>query len=179
MSKRKPAYTLTRKKHSRLSASRLSASIKNIPTDLYKVILQYSGIDYPGKIRNASEFVLRHRRVPPSWTQDNRMYDSIEHNFSQQPLSLPDFQHQLEEQFRRKQLVNRPMNGRHLKRFTSLWDAYLFWNPSKRPANYQEPPEDVIFEYEMYTGPREITYEYQNPQISRQNEMRRHRREWN
>ena len=133
------------------------------------MILQYSGINYPGKIRNATEFSLRHRLVPPSWKQDNHMYDSVEHNFSQQPLSLPDFQHHLEKQFTRKQLVNRPMNGRHLKRFTSLWDAYLFWNPSKRPANYHMPSEYHILDYDMiHRGPREIVYEYRDPYLRRQ-----------
>jgi type II secretory pathway component PulJ len=48
-------------------------------------------------------------------------------------------------------------------------DADLFWNPSKRPANYRFPNEHLIFLYDKnYNGPREITYEYQTPHIRRQ-----------
>lgn len=146
--------------------------IERVPPYMYNKMLQYSGIDYPHHIRSANRMTVLHdRRVTPTWLQID--YASpISLNFknpNRHPLPLNELRHRIEEnEFRRKQLVNMPLNEHQLEEFNYNWDAYLFWNPSKRPPNYQVPDEEMIRIYDdRYKGPREITYEYQDPILQR------------
>lgn len=43
-------------------------------------------------------------------------------------------------------------------------NAYFFWNPSKRPANYVVPTDrKIIVSFDNnYNGPREFIYTYNN-----------------
>jgi len=144
---------------------------------MYNRILQYSGIHYPHHIRSANEFVVRNdRRVPNLVTQKSYADLPIDLNFknpNQHPFPLSELQRRIaENEFHRRQLVNLPLNENQLDMFDYYWDAYLFWNPSKRPPNYQVPDEDVIFEYNSnYNGPREITYEFQDQDFQRMNDI--------
>ena len=150
-----------------------SQPIDRTPSYMYNRMLQYSGIDYPHHIRSANEFAVRQsRRVPATWIQDNYANEPIDLNFqnpNQQPLPLDELRRRIEEnEFRRRQLMNMPLMQHQLDRYGSLWDAYLYWNPSKRPPNYQVPNENTIRAYDYnYKGPREVTYEYQDPTLQR------------
>ena len=154
--------------------------IERTPPYMYNKMLEYSGIHYPGYIRNANHMVvLNDRRLPATWIQDNYAFHPIDLNFqnpNQEPLPLDELRRRIEEnEFHRKQLVNMPLNEHQLDEFDYKWNAYLFWNPSKRPPNYQVPDEDTISSYDYnYRGPREITYEYQDPrlQTSQENNLR-------
>ena len=147
--------------------------IERTPPYMYNKMLEYSGIHYPGYIRNANHMVvLNDRRLPATWIQDNYAFHPIDLNFqnpNQEPLPLDELRRRIEEnEFHRKQLVNMPLNEHQLEAFDFRWDAYLFWNPSKRPPNYAIPDEDTIWAYDSnYSGPREITYEYQDPEYQR------------
>ena len=145
--------------------------IERVPPYMYNKMLQYSGIEYPGYIRNANHMTVLHdRRVTPTWLQMDYASHPIDLNFqnpNQEPLPLDELRRRIEEnEFRRKQLVNMPLNDYQLEEFNHNWGAYLFWNPSKRPPNYQVPDEDMISAYDYrYRGPRELTYEYQTPRL--------------
>ena len=145
--------------------------IERTPNYMYNRMLQYSGIDYPGYISSANKFAVIHgRRVPATWIQEHYATEPVKLNFNtpNQPLPLDEFRRQIEEnEFRRRQLVNMPLTPYQSDLFDSSWNAYLFWNPSKRPPNYQMPNEETIHRYISYKGPREIDYEFQNPVYQR------------
>ncbi len=141
--------------------------IERVPPYMYNKMLQYQGIEYPGYIRSANHMVvLNDRRVTPTWLQMDYASHPIDLNFqnpNQDPLPLDELRSRIEKnEFHRKQLVNMPWNEYQSDNFNYMWNAYLFWNPSKRPPNYQVPNEDTISSYYNYSGPREIVYEYRD-----------------
>ena len=143
---------------------------ERVPPYMYNKILEYAGIHYPGYIRSANHMAVLHdRRLPATWIQETYAYQPIELNFQNpNPLPLNELRRRIEEnEFRRKQLVTMPLNKHHLESFKFRWNAYLFWNPSKRPPNYAIPDEDTIWAYDSNYSPREITYEYQDPEYQR------------
>ena len=90
----------------------------------------------------------------------------IELNFMKpNPLSLPEFKLYLQDYFlKKKQLVSRPMNFHEISTFNVNMNAYFFWNPSKRPANYVVPTDrNIIVSFDNnYNGPREFIYTFNN-----------------
>ena len=156
--------------------------IHKTPSYMYNRILQYSGIDYPHHIRSANEFVVRQdRRLPDRLIQNTYANQPIELNFqnqNQHPLPLHELRRRINEnEFRRRQLVDIPFTDYQLETFYSkedtYWDAYLYFNPSKRPADYQLPTADLIEIYNSnYNGPREIAYQPSSFIYERLNEDR-------
>jgi hypothetical protein len=103
-------------------------------------------------------FVLNDRRLGVR-KQNIRIDLVIELNFmnpDKDPLPLAELQRRIEEnEYRKRQLVNVPLNQRQLDKFHSLWNIFLYYNPSKRPPNYKPKRPDIFYE-NIYNGPREI-----------------------
>ena len=136
-------------------------SARRIPSDFLRIRGDYVVDDSPHNY--ASQFaddldLYGETAVKHNASLTMIIEKEIELNFMKpNPLSLPEFKLYLQDYFKKKQLVSRPMNWREISTFNVTMNAYFFWNPSKRPANYVVPTDrNIIVSFDNnYNGPRE------------------------